>query len=79
MEIFDRLSVPLQKRITIKEHITSFQEFLAQLDANNPTQVAELKIRYNAVYACLSNLDEMCEEIQLIDAEMGHSLEKKSI
>ncbi|XP_033213939.1 uncharacterized protein LOC117171003 [Belonocnema kinseyi] len=79
MDNFDRLSVLLQKRISIKENITSFEEFLAQFDSNNPTQAAELQIRYNSIISCLTTLEEICDEIQLIDAETDHSPVKKSI
>ena len=79
MENFDRLSIPLQKCTTIKEHITAFREFLAQSDTNNPAQIAELQLRYNSVFAHFSNLDDLYGENQLINTEPDHTIEKKSI
>ena len=38
-----------------------------------------MQLRYNSVFAHFSNLDDLYDEIQLIDAETDHTIEKKSI
>ncbi|XP_043475512.1 uncharacterized protein LOC122507066 [Leptopilina heterotoma] len=79
MEDFDRISVLSQKIITIKEHLTAFEEFLAQFNSHDPAQIAELQLRYNSVFSYFSNIDELYNEIQLIDSETDHTLDKKTL
>ncbi|XP_043471749.1 uncharacterized protein LOC122504631 [Leptopilina heterotoma] len=79
MEEFDRLSILLQKSATLKEHITTFREFITKLDSNNPAQITELQLRYNTVYSSFTSIDDLFDEIQLIDSETNHSQEKRII
>ena len=52
-----------------------------QFDTNSPTQTAanEIQIKYNTIHSCLSNLNELCDKIQLIDAETDLGPEERSI
>lgn len=79
MENYDRLSVLLQKRETIQEHIQSFKEFLDQFDITNSAHVIEMQIRSQNVVSCFATLDELFDEIQLIDSDTDYKAEKKSI
>ncbi|XP_051161128.1 uncharacterized protein LOC127281454 [Leptopilina boulardi] len=81
MEEFDRLNVLSQKITTIKEHLTSFEEFLAHFDAHNinPAQFAESQLRHNLVFSYFSNIDDLYNEIQLIDTETNHTSDKRSL
>lgn len=79
MEEFDRLSILLQKSATLKEHITTFREFITKLEPTNPAQITELQLRYNAVYSSFTSIYDLFDEIQLIDSETNHSQEKRII
>ena len=79
MENFGRLSVLLQKRETIQEHIQSFKEFLDQFDSKNSNHAVELQIRSQNVHSYFATLDEIFDEIQLIDNDTDYKAEKQSI
>lgn len=79
MDNYDRLSVLLQKRETVRERIDAFNEFLQQYDANNVGHTTQLQLRSQAVANSYATLDEIYDEIQIVDSDTDYTREKKSI
>lgn len=76
---FNRLSVLLQKRRTLKENIDTFKEFLDQFEIQNSALFPELQVRMQSMKSAFLQIDEIYDEIQLIDTETNHSSGKKSL
>lgn len=73
------LAILFRKRETIRDHVTSLQEFLDRYDENNPDHFSQLKLRSDTVVSSFSHLDRINDEITLLDEKNDHNTEKKVI
>ena len=79
MHNFNRLSVLLQRRDSFREHIVSLGGFLRRCDSGNSADFSQLQLRYERLTTMFSKMEDVFDEIQLIDADFDHSIQRGSI
>ena len=72
-----RLQLLMQKRITVKNHLIKFEEFLDNYNAES--EFSELQIRLQTIYRIFSNFDDFNDEIVVLDPEVDHSREREDM
>lgn len=72
-----RLKLLIQNRVTLKNHVKNFDDFLERYNAQ--TDFGELQMRMQNINRVFSNFDNINDEIAILQPDIDHSIERDNI